>query len=346
MISRAESLARLRNSHREVEPDQRVVIDDFLPQDAEGIAALYYAVYAETFPIDYVYDPEAIRRGNACGDVHHVVARTGKGDVVGLCALFRNPPGRYIMEAGAWIVLPAYRDSTLAMFMVHRLNTSPPAHLELNAIFGQSVCDHVITQKLFNKCKAICCALELEAMPPRPDDETSWGGERISLLDGVILFKDSPQAVHLPDPYAEDLRQAYRSMGLSRSFLQDVGPQGPTRSVVQSLEAASLVKVSIEAPGADIAEHLARLEQAHPGRHVYQLVLPLWLPGVSFAVEAARRAGYFWGGLLPLWADKDALLLQKLATEPDYSRIQLFTSEARAILDRIRTDRAAVGGWG
>lgn len=108
------------------------------------------------------------------------------------------------------------------------------------------------------------------------------------------------------------------------------------------MEAASLVKMTVDVVGCDFAAHLARLERDYPDRHVAQLFLPLWQPGVSLAVEAARSAGYFLAGLLPLWADRDVLLLQKLRTEPEYSRIQLHTREAKDLLALIAADRASL----
>lgn len=229
MRSREENLARLRRDEHAIAPGQKFVVKDFEPQDAQGIAALYYAVYGEDFPVDSVYDPEQIIQANASRQTHHVVGRTEAGDVVGLYALFRNPPGRHIMEAGSWIVLPAYRNSTLAMRLVQRIHASPPAHLGLDVLFGQSVCDHCITQKMAAKYKTIFCALELEAMSPRP----GGSGGRISLLDGILLVRDVPHAVHLPAPYADVLGRMYASWGCAATASGRGGPS-PFRGATSS----------------------------------------------------------------------------------------------------------------
>jgi len=340
--SREENLAMLRQAHQPIAPGQKFEVKDFGPEDAEGIASLYYAVYGETFAVDSVYDPDQIREANATGQVHHVVGRTEAGEVIGLYALFRSPPGRHIMEAGSWIVLPAYRNSTLAMRLAQRIHCNPPERLNLNAIFGQSVCDHLITQKMGEKFKCISCALELEPMPPRPEDNENWSGGRISLLDGFIIVRDVPHAVRPPEPYADTLRRLYAERGLVREFVADGPAQGETRSSVLSLKTASLAKITVEAIGSDFTGHLAGLERDYPGRHVTQLVLPLWQPGMTQAVAAARQAGFFLGGLLPLWADRDALLMQKLGTDPDYSKIQLYTQQAKDLLALVAADRESL----
>lgn len=344
MSTREENLSTLRNAGKRVEPGQKFVVDDFRPEDARGVAELYYAVYGENFPIDSVYDPEEILAATERKETHLVVGRTENGDIVGLYALFRNPPGKHIMEAGSWIVLPSYRNTTLAMRMTRRIHSIPPAHLKLNAMFGQMVCDHVITQKMGLKYKAFFSALEIEAMPPRPDGGAGQNGQRISLLDSFIIYRDTPHAVYLPGRYAEILRGLYDTGTLSREFLDDAGPTGSSICTIQTMDNASLAKMTVDEPGADVGAQIQKMIKDYPGRHVYQVILPLWRPGASYAVEQARGMGFFLGGLLPLWDDKDALLLQRLTTATDYSNIQLYTKEARDFLDVIVADRETLPG--
>lgn len=342
MSTREENLSILKNSGKTVAPGQKFIVDDFRPEDAKGIAELYYAVYGENFPVDSVYDPQAIVAATQRNETHMVVGRTPAGDIVGLYALFRNPPGKHIMEAGSWIVLPSYRNTMLAMRMTKRVNTAPPAHLNLHAIFGQMVCDHVISQKMGDKYNNIISALEIEAMPPRPEDGLDQGGNRISLLDAIVLYRDNPHSVYLPARYAATFREIYASGELSREFLEDSGPSEKSVCTVQPMENASLVKMTVEEPGFDLAERLKRMMQEYPEQHVYQLVLPLWRPGVSHAVDEARKSGFFLAGMLPLWADKDAMLMQRVSTPTDYSKIQLHTHKAKDLLNVIIEDRESL----
>lgn len=346
MRSREDNLARLRNSKREIAPGQKVEIKDFQPEDAQGVAALFYAVYGENHPVDSVYDPEQLLQANASRQMLPIVGRTESGDIVGMHAYFRNPPGKRIMEVGSWIVLPAYRNTTLALRLAQRTLGDPPACLDLKVIYTQNVCDHLISQRVSAKFHFISCALELEAMPSRPEDAQGGSGRRISLIDAFIIRQDDPHTVHLPAAYADTLRRMYASRGLRREFIEDEQPQGESRSSVQSMDAASLVRMTFDAVGRDIAKRLAHLERDYPEREVVQLVLPLWRPGASLAVEAARDAGFFLGGLLPLWADRDMLLMQKLRAPPDCSRIQLHTQEAKELLDLVAADRASLASLG
>lgn len=340
MRSRDENLAALRAAFHEVEPGQKFVVDDFRPGDALGVALLYYAVYGEGFAVDSVYDPDALLANSQGPDLHMVVGRTERGDIVGLYCLFRNPPGPRIMEAGGWAVLPAYRNTSLAMRLAQRIHTQPPERLGLDAIFGQSVCDHVITQKMGDKYGSGSYALELDAMPPRP--EAGASSARVTLLDGCIIFRDTPHAVRPPEAYAPVLRGIYSAHSLSRELLPDEGPSGDSRIAVLRIAEASLVRFTVEACGTDFAARLAELEREHADARVRHLVLPLDRPGMTSAALAARGHGYFLGGLLPLWTGHDALLLQRLAAAPDFSRVQLYTDEAKRILEAVRADWASL----
>ncbi|MBG0790227.1 MAG: hypothetical protein H0S80_06985 [Desulfovibrionaceae bacterium] len=336
--SRESNLARLRDEAYVIEPGQKFEVDYFRPEDAPGVARLYHAVYGEMFPVDYVYDPDELVRINRGDDLFQVVGRTPKGDVVGLYALFRSAPGRKIMEAGSWIVHPDYRKSTLGTRLALKLHNEPPEHLGLEVIYGQSVCDHIITQKLAQRLKGKFSALEIEAMPPRPGEADAYG--RISLMDGFVFLHNRPDTVHLPARYEAQLRRIYDWTGLDRTLQPDAALPANAETVaeVKPMEGAELVQIEVRSVGAGFAEFLADVERDHPGLHTYHLVLPLWLPGSTKAVEAANNAGFFLGGVLPLWFDRDALLMQKVAGTPDFTKPRLHSEESRELLGMIEAD--------
>lgn len=332
--TRQQCLHWLQSNVQSVAPGQDVTVDFFQPEDAEGVARLYYAIYGDTFAIDYVYDPERIREANQGPDLHHVVARTGAGEVVGISALFRVPPGKGILEAGGLMLLPDYRLGTLLFRLIDLTQQKAKDHLQLNAVFGQSVTDHLTTQKINARYGYHPLALEMESMPARPDGE----GGRISLLNEFVVFKDIPHTVHLPEAYAPLLREMYTGLGLARECLDGVEPTGTTAWELTEMPVASLVKILVTEIGIDFPAALQRFALAHPGLHAMHLQLPLAHPGLPWAVEQARAQGFCLGGLLPLWTDRDMLLLQKLAEPPDFAAPALLTDEALGLLEHIRSD--------
>ena len=341
MNTRQACLERLRGSYREIPPGQTYQVDLFRPEDAPGVAQLYYAVYGENFPVDYVYDPEELVRRNAGPDLHHVLARTPSGDIVAMAALFRSAPGQGIMESGSLMALPNYPGGKLVLSLgqiIHDL----PQRLGLHAVFCQNVCDHLVSQKASQRFHYRPFSLELDAMPPRPKEQAPGQGGRISLLDEFRVYRDAPHTVHLPDVYAGFLSSLYASRGLSRVQAPDAEPGSSARFDVQAMDHASLVRVNVLEFGRDFPQCLRQTLERFPDRQVCQLCLPLWQPGITLAVNAARSARFFMAGLLPLWADRDMLLMQRLATSSDRSRIKLFTGEAVELLDFISRDQEAV----
>ena len=340
--TRQECLDWLRANPRAIEPGQDVEVAPFRPEDAEGVARLYFAVYGENFPLDYVYDPASIAAANAGPDLYQYVARTPSGDVVGVSALFRAAPFEGIMESGGLMVLPGYRSGFLAVNLTAATIDTLPQELGLNAVFGQCVCDLLSTQKMVRKFSYGCYALELEAMPPRPAESVDGVGGRISLLDTLRVFRDRPHTVHLPKRYAPFIRDTYAATGLQRSTGAPQPADGPTRCTATAMDAASLAKLLVHEPGTDMEAAIEAFEARHPGRHVYHLQLPLAHPALPEAVETARAHGYFYAGVLPLWTGTDVLLLQKLQAEPDFTLPKLLGDEAKELLAFIRADLASL----
>lgn len=342
--TRQECLDWLRANPTVIESGQKVEVGPFRPEDAEGVARLYFAIYGENFPLDYVYDPEQIAAANAGPDLYQFVGRTPRGEVVGVSALFRIAPNPKIMESGGLMILPSYRGGFLVTDLSKATLDTVPREQNLAAVFAQSVCDHLMTQKLARRFGYHRFALELEAMPARPEGSIDGVGGRISLLNELRLFGDTPHAVYIPERHADFLHAGYARWGLTREFPAGEELRGATRSEVQSMDAASLAKLLISEPGADLAGTMADFEAEHPGRHAYHLHLPLAHAGTPAAVEMAREHGYFFGGVLPLWTGTDVLLLQKLATPPDFSLPRLLMTESKELLAYIQADWESVRG--
>lgn len=245
------------------------------------------------------------------------------------------------MEAGSVIVDPAYRGGKLVMSMTQIVGEELPRKLGLHTVFGQTVCDHLVTQKIAQRFGSLPYALEIEALPSRPLDRRFGMDGRISLLDCFRILTDQPHEVFLPDIYADWLRSFYAECGLQRGFLADQESAATnTDALIQTFPAAGLTKITVNQTGRDIAERLSRLREEYPQTQVWQLVLPLSQPGSGFAVNAARARGFFIGGLLPHWSDRDMLLMQKLEFEFDAGQINLLTEQSRRLLALIVSDHA------
>jgi len=333
MTTRAEAIARLGSCPDTVRPGLAYAMGDFAPDDAEGVAALFHTVYGDTYPLDAYYIPETIRRLCGQGELIPVVARLEGGEVIGFTALYKaSPPFPGLMEFGLGLVHPAYRGS----FVLFHLFSAMMARLEalpgVEAVFGEAVCDTIITQHASSLFGFRETALELGLMR-----EKEPGAGRGACLVMFRNVRDRRRVLHHTACCAGHLGRLVAGAGLDRELvLVDGGDTdaGPTRIATQLFPSAGVLRANVFSLGKDREAELGKIEQQAwaEGCPVCQMYLDASLPGPAAAVPLLRRAGYGFGGLIPRWFDSDALLLQKLLDPPRAELINLYSASAEALL--------------
>jgi hypothetical protein len=321
-----------------------VEIDLFQPQDAPGVAALFRAVYGEDYPIKAYYHPELLAHENAEGRIISSVARTPRGEVVGHASLFTSAPNPSLYELGAGGVLPSYRNT--AKLLTRMMRHGPRVAAErfgLEAVFGDPVCTHVYSQKICHALGWKTHALEVDLMPANLYDRAADAHGRISATMDFITLKPKPHDVYMPAVYEDALRLLYQGLDDVRqlSVSERAAPAGSaTRMESRAFPFAQLVRLAVWETGADLVEVLAE-EEDHAlgqGAQVIQAWLQLSCPWVGQAVDRLRQRGYFLGGLLPRWFDRDGLLMQRLVGHPHWDNINLEYDRAKTLLALIRED--------
>lgn len=338
-MDRNELIRKLRESHREIEPGQDFSIFPFRPEDALGVAQAYHDAYGDAFPLDYVYDPEELTRRNATGELHTMVARTPRGEVVGLFGLFRPAPNPSVREAGQLIVLKSYRKRNVASALNVEALDHMPLRLGLPVIFCEAVSNHVASQHLSEVQGMAFTGLEVECMPPRASAKADEAVRNVSLLMMFKVFAKSACAVHLPGAYRAFCEAVYAELGLPRTIRPGATPVGDT--VVASrfvLPQTGLVRQTVQRCGEDLAELAAASEATAGDRGVVQVYLNIGDAGAPQAVEVLRDRGYFFAGLLPSWFGADGLAMQKVGQEPDWEAIQVCSPKAEAARNMVRED--------
>lgn len=331
-----------------IEPGQEVAIDAFRLQDAPGVAALFRVVYDDDYPVKVYYNPDLLARDNAAGKMISVVARTPKGEVVGHIALFGSSPNPRQFELGAGAVLPSYRNTS--KLLTRMMSHGPKVAAErfgLEAVFGDPVCTHVYSQKICKGLGWVTHALEIDLMPADLYDKAAGASERISATMDFITLVPRPHEVYLPPVYEQTLRFLYQGLDDLRQIkISDkTAPAGlATRMESKTYEFSQLARLAIWEIGTDLAQALARAEEAalRRGARVIQAWLPLSCPWVGSAVELLRQRGYFIGGLLPRWFDRDGMLMQRLIGQPHWENINLEYDRGKALLSLVRQDWSQV----
>jgi hypothetical protein len=342
-MDRNEALRQLRETPWTA-PDgsEKYTVGYFDPADAAGVARLSYTVYGEGYPVDTYYIPEQLIEENARGAVRSVVARTASGDVVAHGALYRSsPPNPNLYEYGLGMTLPSFRSS-----MVFARVTQAAMKLvgtdNIDGIFSEGVCNHIITQKFSALLKGVETALEPALMPADAYTTEQSAEGRVACVMSFRVVRDARRVVFLPQPYLAELEFMMSGLALDRELRvsQDALPAVASVIDVRRFASAGVARCTLTTPGHDLATRLLELESelAQQDYALIQVFVDLGLANSGAVVDELRRQGYSLGGFLPTWFGDDGLLLQKHRVSPDFESIKLYSDRAKALLEIVRGD--------
>lgn len=330
-----------------VAPGQAFVADAFQAADAPGIADLFRVVYGDGYPLKCYYDPGWISSANASGELISVVSRTLSGAIVAHSALYRSSsanPG--LLELGLGLTLPDYRTTVAMLGITFYLRDTVLPNLTCDAIFGEAVCNHVITQKLCSFMGMNECALEIDLMPAESYQAEQSAAGRVSCLSFFRDISGQQHRMFVPESCRTFIDALVPELKISRyRVVAESEPEMDTTEQESSFfDFAGVSRCNLNRTGQDYAGVLSGLEQdwVARGRQVSQIYINLADRGNGAAVAWLRNNGYFPGGLVPCWfKDGDALLLQKLKEPPGFERIQLQAKRARLLLKLVQQEFSA-----
>jgi hypothetical protein len=338
------ALARIKADWRDVPPGQSYELDRLRPEDAPGVAQLFSVIYGDKYPVVDYYVPERLIELNRQGKVLTVVARLSSGAIAGQIAYYQSsPPNKAVFEQGQLLVVPEYRNSSMAFRLLQQVDALSRTMHQAEAFFGEAVCTHLVTQKSVSRQDFSECGLELALMPVGAYEKEGAGSERVSCLLAARVDRDRHMPLFLPECYRRELELILSGFRLDRDirFSDDDRPAAQTsRLESRTFDFANVVRVQVATIGCDFPEHLEALAEnvRREGLAVAQVYLNTGEPGVAFAVGALRAQGFIFGGLLPRWFKSDGIMLQKLYVTPDFEAVNLFSDRAKALFSHIRAD--------
>lgn len=315
---------------------------------ADNVAKIFRAVYADDFPMRYVYHADQVMFEIDSGRLCAVLAFDPAGEVIGYASVYRSSPNPSLWEGGNLVTLPGHRESGLAWSLQkHFMLPGSLPSLQVDGYLCESVCHHYFTQVWNAKLGFYDCAIALDQLSGasftvhRPDTE------RVSCVVQFFEQSDQPEPMYLPHRYAERLRllaKPFRPRQILES-MPSLPESGATAYSDQYFQTADTWKISMSAIGADLDIVLEQVLTSAKLRNVIslQLIVSAASPFIGAAVEMMRDRGFFFGGLFPRWFGADGIMLQQvLRKNPDYEGIKVYSSEAKELLAFIRTDRDSV----
>lgn len=345
-MNKEEAIRRLKEEDYKVKPGQSFEVGRMLPEDAWGVARCFFAVYGEHYPFDVNYIPEKLIEANRVGDVHSVVARTENGDIIAYGALFRSSaPSPKVYEDGQATVIPEYR-STFAVLCIqdYILNDLVPCE-DIDQIFGESVCNHIITQRMLVIEDFIETGMEIGLLPAEAYRNPEFPNDRISTVLSFRRVRDEMRTVYVPPEYAQVLDYILSGLDISRKVVASEKEIPSAMAMSTELETrffdfAKVARFSAHRVGKDFPEVLATAEKEaqSQGIQVVQVYVNLGEAWSGRATSVLREKSYFFGGFLPRWFDTDGMLMQKLVALPNFDSIKLFSQRSKDILEVIRRE--------
>jgi hypothetical protein len=322
----------------------RFKVDMFAPRDAVEVAALFRSVYGEGYPVKLVYNPEQLTRAFNNRDNIPLVVRTAEGDIIGYEAFYRSSPNPKLYELGQGLISPEYRNLGIINHVNRYACDVVAPSLNMDAIFGEAVCNHIYMQRSWMAFKTVVTALEVDLMPAEAYAKEGSASGRVATLTGFRTYRSEPHAVHIPRCYEGAVRQIYARWDDERTVIAAPGSERPegvsTEIKTQIFDFAHVARLAVHEGGKDFPAVFNEQEKVllDQGIIVIQVWLKLSWPWIGAIVEHLRKKGYFLGGVLPRWFGVDGLLMQKIAGTPNWDGIKLYEDSSKELMEIVKAD--------
>ena len=305
--------------------------------DCESLARCVWRVYRYTYVADYLYHPDRVWSLVEQGWLRSWVAVDPDGEVVAHIGLVIEEPDTRLGDATLALTDPRYRHHHLTADLFALL-LDEVRRLDLVGTFGECVTTHTITQRGSVRTGAIETGILLGFIPATMSYRgiaEDLGGNRQSAVLNYHLRGDAPaRTVALPPRYADELRRALAAGGLDRAEVPPAPatPGTSTEARVVLDPPRGLATIVVGRAGTDLVEVVDRHRRdlCATGTEIVYAELPLGDPAAAAAVDGLVERGFFYG---------DVLRLQYLDVDVDPSVIQLYSDEARRLLDLTLADR-------
>lgn len=316
--------------------------------DAVNIVDLIRDSYGNSYFYKQFYDPEEIVRDNESGYLTSVVAETNDGEIIGHMALLRTQDDYQVVEPVIAVVKTGFRNrgvlTELAEYLYIR--RKPELFKEVTGIYIPPVTKHTFSQKQVYNSGFRDCGVWLGYLPDAEFQKINTEhSQRLSLVLTYMYVKKPIRILIFPPQYHTDIIvKLFKNLGVS--FIDCRIPQ---RHLQKHLNGESILKIKesislgqailkIVRPGGSIVSEInAKLKElCSRNISVIHLYLSLNDPSTYYLTPEFEKLGFFFAGIMPGSACKDALILQYLNhTDIDYNKILLVTDTAREILSYV-----------
>ncbi len=175
-------------------PDTAFRIDPVNHENAHHVGTVFRAVYGESFPVRYVYQPDGVLREIEAGRLVSGLALDGDGLPAGYVSMFRVSPNPRLWEAGNVVVVPRNARTDIAFRLVrYGFDLLMDPVIAADGMLSEAVCCHYFTQIHTADIGMIDCGIALDQLDGdsfKDGKSNKAGTERVSC---VISFMEVPR---------------------------------------------------------------------------------------------------------------------------------------------------------
>ncbi len=314
--------------------------------DKMGYYDCMSSVYGQTYPNKIAYRPDDYLDAVEAGKYYAVASFTESGDLAGHTSLWEweSIPG--VFELGMCAVKEAYRHNSLQERMVTACVEEAKRDDKKTALYTEAICDHPYSQRTFYKCGLRPCGFTLNHYRPTVlvssfSDPTAY--TCLAMLS--MPLTDECEKVYVPKELELALKEIYEGCGYNRELIvDDSESMAKDKSKLTYSELLNASNICFYEIGADSVEKFRAYQEEirANGSDVVHLHFSMKEPGVSKLYDEAKKAGYFFCGIIPGTRTGDMLYMEKMVNcEVKFDEI-VCSEETKPILDIIRKFAEAV----
>ena len=316
-----------------------------VPGDSGAYARLVFRCYG----YDYkraAYEPEGVDEGLASGMHLAAIAEDPDGEMIGHVAYRRLRAGGSVVEGGAGMVDPRFRNRGVLKDMGAHLHEGIGA-LQVTGILSEPVMVHMATQRMAHII-GYDTGVFLRYSNPRlvAGFDTQDKTDRVSVLCSFIpLAPLAERSIHPPVSVHDYVVAVVDQGGLPRTVLGPTEPDGdsaPTELSTHADTGAGVARIDVRRVGPDLLDQVGLVleDLVAAGAPVIHLDLPANDPSTGWHSTGIGQLGFVFCALLPeCGEDGDVLRLQYLAdTEIDVADWQIDLPATADLVHRVIGD--------